>query len=87
MTNKKKSAFVFEKSLSDLESLVQKIESGDLSLEESLSAFEQGIRLTRECQGALEKAEQKVQLLLMGKNGEPQFQPFDQSTKEGECAS
>ena len=66
---------------------MQKIESGDLSLEESLSAFEQGIRLTRECQGALEKAEQKVQLLLTGKNGELQLQPFDQSTKEGECAS
>ncbi|MDP0561196.1 MAG: exodeoxyribonuclease VII small subunit [Candidatus Endonucleobacter sp. (ex Gigantidas childressi)] len=87
MTTKKKSAFVFEKSLSDLESLVQKIESGDLSLEESLSSFEKGIRLTLECQKALEKAEQKVQLLLSGKNGELQLQPFDQSTEKDESAS
>ena len=54
----------FEKSLTELETLVQQMESGKLSLEDSLKAFERGIRLTRECQQALSLAEQKVQLLL-----------------------
>ncbi|MCL7462812.1 exodeoxyribonuclease VII small subunit [Pseudomonas sp. NW5] len=54
----------FEQSLSELQTLVERLESGTLSLEESLGAFEQGIRLTRDCQAALSQAEQKVQLLL-----------------------
>lgn len=54
----------FETSLSELESLVKQMEQGDLSLEASLSAFEQGIRLTRECQLTLNQAEQKVQVLI-----------------------
>jgi exodeoxyribonuclease VII small subunit len=59
----------FEASLEELEQLVSKMEAGDLSLEASLKAFEDGIKLTRDCQKALSKAEQKVQLLLE-KNGE-----------------
>lgn len=54
----------FEASLEQLEALVNAMEDGELSLEESLEAFEKGIRLTRECQQALQKAEQKVQYLL-----------------------
>ncbi len=77
----KKHNFAFEKSLGDLESLVQKMESGDLSLEESLKAFEKGVKLTRDCQQALAKAEQKIQLLLE-ENGELKSQPFDQSFEE-----
>lgn len=61
---KPKKPFNFEQALGELETLVTAMESGDMSLEESLSAFEQGIRLTRECQEALTQAEQKVQLLL-----------------------
>jgi exodeoxyribonuclease VII small subunit len=61
---KSKKTFNFEQALGDLEALVAAMESGDMSLEESLLAFEQGIRLTRECQEALSQAEQKVQLLL-----------------------
>ncbi len=68
MTTKKKAAS-FEKSLSDLETLVNKMEHGDLSLDESLSAFEAGVKLTRECQMMLDEAEQKVQILTE-KNGE-----------------
>lgn len=56
--------FDFEQALETLEELVTAMEEGELSLEESLKAFEQGIKLTRECQSALEKAEQKVQLLI-----------------------
>ena len=61
----------FEESLASLEAIVSSMEDGELSLEESLQAFEKGIRLTRECQSALQKAEQKVQV-LMSENGEPE---------------
>jgi exodeoxyribonuclease VII small subunit len=61
---RKNTPFNFEESLANLESLVEAMEAGDLSLEEALKAFEQGIWLTRECQQALEQAEQKVQILL-----------------------
>ena len=54
----------FEKSIDELESLVESLESGDLSLEDSLKTFEKGIQLTQSCQKALSEAEQKVQLLL-----------------------
>lgn len=53
----------FEKSLQELEALVQKMESGELSLEESLQEFERGVQLTRQCQEALTVAEQRVRLL------------------------
>lgn len=61
---KKKIAVDFEQSLGDLQKLVERLESGELSLEDSLTAFEQGVALTRDCQQALSQAEQKVQLLV-----------------------
>lgn len=69
MTKKKQSKFDFEEALEELEELVTSMEDGDLSLEESLQAFEKGIKLTRECQTALKNAEQKVQVLL-NENGD-----------------
>lgn len=60
----------FEASLEQLEALVHAMEDGDLSLEQSLEAFEKGIRLTRTCQQALQQAEQKVHYLL-GEEDEP----------------
>ncbi|MFQ5660031.1 MAG: exodeoxyribonuclease VII small subunit [Gammaproteobacteria bacterium] len=73
----KKSDFDFEKALAELEELVEKMEQGDLSLEESLKQFERGIALTRACQKALTEAEQKVQILLRneGKQGLAPFAP------------
>ena len=53
----------FEKSLKQLEVLVDKLEKGGLSLEESLKCFEQGVKLTRECRQALQNAEQKISVL------------------------
>lgn len=53
----------FEDSLAQLESLVSNMEDGNLSLEAALEAFEQGIKLTRQCQQALQAAELKVQML------------------------
>lgn len=53
----------FERSLDELETLVQKMETGDLSLDESLAAYERGVALYRQCRGALEQAELRVKLL------------------------
>ncbi|MBF8269378.1 MAG: exodeoxyribonuclease VII small subunit [Gammaproteobacteria bacterium] len=60
----KKKEFDFEKALTELEELVEKMEQGNLSLEVSLKLFERGIALTRACQKALTEAEQKVQILM-----------------------
>ena len=68
----------FEAALGELQAIVDKMEHGNLSLEASLSAFEQGINLTRQCQKALSDAEQKVQMLLQ-KNGEESLVPFTET--------
>lgn len=68
VTKKKAKAIDFEKSLNELEGLVDRMEQGESSLEDSLKDFERGIELTRNCQTALTEAEQKVQILLK-KNG------------------
>jgi len=73
----KKKAVDFEQSLNSLEALVNKMESGELSLEESLKAFETGIQLTRECQARLAAAEQQVQKLVEQQGGELSLEPFD----------
>ncbi|MCL6272073.1 exodeoxyribonuclease VII small subunit [Sansalvadorimonas sp. 2012CJ34-2] len=72
----KKKGFAFEQSLKELETVVRELESGDLPLEQALVAFEKGIGLTRECQKALEEAEQKVRILLE-KDGKVETQPFN----------
>ena len=59
-----------EKSLTDLETLVDELESGDLPLEKAMKKFEEGIKLTRLCQSALKEAEQKVEILLQSAGGE-----------------
>ncbi len=61
---KKDEKFDFEKALKELEKLVEKMEEGDMSLEDSMKQFERGVALTRSCQKALAEAEQKVQILL-----------------------
>jgi exodeoxyribonuclease VII small subunit len=65
----------FESAMRDLEALVERLEQGDLPLEESLAAFERGVLLTRACQTALKEAEQKVEILLK-KAGEPAVEEF-----------
>ena len=66
----------FETALAELEALVEKMEQGDLSLDESLKQFERGVQLTRSCQQALKEAEQKVQILLE-KDGQASLETFD----------
>lgn len=74
MAAKKKSGFHFENSLQELEKLVDTMEKGDISLEESLTHFEKGVQLTKACQKALQDAEQTVNQLLE-KDG--QIEKFD----------
>ena len=69
--SKKETPINFEKNLRELEQLVEKMEQGDLSLEESVKCFERGIALSRACQQALTEAEQKVQLLQKNTADEP----------------
>jgi exodeoxyribonuclease VII small subunit len=68
----------FERSLAELEAIVDKLEAGELSLDDSLRHFERGVQLTRVCQGALKQAEQKVEILLR-RSGADEFAaaPFD----------
>lgn len=60
---KKRQSVHFEKSIDELETIVEQLETGELSLEESLKAFEKGVALTRQCQQALDDAEKKVEIL------------------------
>src|SRR4028118_1682002 len=61
----------FETSLEDLERIVRRLEDGDLSLEESLKLFEDGVKLSRECQERLNQAERRIEVLLKDENGNP----------------
>lgn len=72
----KKKGVDFEQSLSTLEGLVNRMEQGDMTLEESLQAFENGIALTRECQTRLAAAEQQVNKLIE-QQGNISIEPFD----------
>jgi exodeoxyribonuclease VII small subunit len=66
-----------EKSLAELEALVEELESGELPLEKAMQKFEQGIKLTRGCQAALKDAEQRVDILLKREGGEESLTPFE----------
>lgn len=72
---KKTTQVPFEKSLQELEQLVEHLEKGEIPLEDSLECFERGIQLTRACQKALQEAEQKVEILLQNQGNE-RLEPF-----------
>jgi exodeoxyribonuclease VII small subunit len=72
----------FEAAMRDLEEIVERLEHGDLPLEESLAAFERGVMLTRSCQTALREAEQKVEILLK-KAGGLKVEDFDPDETKG----
>jgi exodeoxyribonuclease VII small subunit len=71
----------FEQALEELEKLVERLERGDLPLEEALKAFERGVALTRHCQASLQAAQQKVEILLK-RSGEPRIEPYEESADE-----
>lgn len=71
----------FDATMDRIEALVERLDNGDLSLEESLEAFEEGMKLVKKAEGVLEKAEQKVEILVSGARegaeGAPRTEPFD----------
>lgn len=67
----------FESSITRLEEIVQKLESANLSLDDAMKLFEEGVQLSRECQKHLELAEGKVEILLKKTSGEMTAEPFD----------
>jgi exodeoxyribonuclease VII small subunit len=76
---KKSGTADFEQSMRELEALVERLEQGDLPLEEALKQFERGIALTKACQAALKTAEHKVEILLKssGAGDEPALEEFE----------
>lgn len=66
----------FEKAFKELETIVQRLESEELPLDESLRLFEQGINLSRFCHQRLEEVEKKIELILADAKGQPRTQPF-----------
>ena len=67
----------FESSLEELEQIVRELEQGDLPLERSLELFEQGVKLSRECQDRLNQAERRIEILMRDNQGRPSVRPFE----------
>jgi exodeoxyribonuclease VII small subunit len=72
----------FESSLASLEKIVRDLERGDLPLEVSLQLFEEGVRLSRECQERLDQAERRIEVLLRDSEGRPRLAAFDEGEEE-----
>jgi exodeoxyribonuclease VII small subunit len=72
----------FEKSFQQLEKIVQRLESEELPLDESLQLFEEGIRLSRFCNQKLEEVEKKIELILADAKGQPRVEPFEEAELE-----
>jgi exodeoxyribonuclease VII small subunit len=84
MKNSPEQGRTFEASLEALEQIVQQLESGDLALEKSLELFEQGIRLSRECQDRLSQAERRIEVLLRDNQGRPVVAPFEEKQRSAD---
>jgi exodeoxyribonuclease VII small subunit len=67
----------FESSLEELERIVRDLEQGDLSLEKSLELFEQGVKLSRDCQERLNEAERRIEILMRDNQGRATIRPFE----------
>ncbi|HKQ08646.1 MAG TPA: exodeoxyribonuclease VII small subunit [Blastocatellia bacterium] len=78
MTKKKPGEIDFEAALRELEQIVEQLEAGDLPLERSLVLFEQGVRLSRDCQKRLDEAERRVEILLKDEGGGYTPSPFEE---------
>ncbi len=72
----------FERSLARLEELVRRLESANLSLDEAMKLFEEGVELSRECQKQLEEAEGRVEILLKKADGKVVAEPFEPEAEE-----
>jgi exodeoxyribonuclease VII small subunit len=67
----------FESSLEELERIVRQLEQGELTLEKSLELFEQGVKLSRDCQERLNQAERRIEVLMRDNQGRASVRPFD----------
>ena len=76
MTKNDSQPLKFEAAIEDLEQVVEQLESGDLSLEDALAAFERGVGLVRYCNQKLSEIEKKVELLVRDKEGQLQLKAF-----------
>jgi exodeoxyribonuclease VII small subunit len=74
----------FEKAFQQLEKIVQRLESEELSLDESLRLFEEGISLSRFCNTRLEEVEKKIELILADSKGQPVTEPFEDEPEDHE---
>ncbi len=72
----------FEKSFQQLEKIVQRLETEELPLDESLQLFEEGIRLSRFCNQKLEEVEKKIELILADAKGQPRVEPFEEEPED-----
>jgi exodeoxyribonuclease VII small subunit len=72
----------FEDALEELEKVVERLESGELSLEDSLAAFEEGVKLVRLCNDKLTEVERKIELLVKDKEGKLQLRPLEETGEE-----
>jgi exodeoxyribonuclease VII small subunit len=82
MKNDQEQPKSFEASLEALEQIVHQLEGGDLPLEKSLELFEDGIRLSRQCQERLSQAERRIEVLLRDNQGRPVVSPFEKGIAE-----
>lgn len=73
----------FESSLEELESIVRQLEQGELTLEKSLELFEQGVKLSRDCQERLNQAERRIEVLMRDNQGRASVRPFDPESELG----
>ena len=86
MAKKEQQNKKFEVALEDLEGVVEQLETGELALEESLAAFEQGVGLVKYCNQKLTEVEKKVEMLVKDKEGKLQFRALDGVTEDDEAA-
>ncbi|MCX8049927.1 MAG: exodeoxyribonuclease VII small subunit [Methylohalobius sp.] len=77
----------FEAQLKELEQIVERLEQGDISLEESLKLFEKGVQLARTCEQMLQQAEQKIQILVCHEDNTLQLKPFQIDDQPGSGTS
>ena len=73
----------FEQALAELEALVTRLERGDMPLDDAVKTFERGVELTRQCQGSLKAAQQRVEILLK-RNGQTEPEPFSVAESRSE---
>ena len=83
MAKKNQEKKKFEQALEELEKVVERLESGELSLEQSLAAFEAGVKLVKLCNQKLTEVEKKIELLVKDKDGKLQLKPLEDAGDEG----